>query len=154
MALHIGAMLIAFVSLTHLLDSLIAWGFSLIGLSVSLQKLLSFVFQPVVWLLGIYGDQGHIAAELLGQKIILNEFIAYTHLQEVKSALSPHALGVINVALCGFANLSSIGIQLGGIGSLAPERKHDLARLGMRALWGGALTSLWSASWVSVLGVF
>ena len=112
----------------------------------SLQAILGFVFWPIAWLMGVpIQDTGTIAS-LLGTRMVLNEFIAFAELGTLRAALDPVSVTIATFALCGFANLSSIGIQIGGIGALAPERKPDLARLGLRAMLAGTLANFVSAT--------
>ena len=112
---------------------------------------LGFFFAPVAWLIGIPWHEAKLVGNLLGTRTVLNELVAYTNLGAQKSLLSPRSFTITTFALCGFANLSSIGIQIGGIGALAPNRRNDLARLGLRAMLAGTMANLMSASIVSML---
>jgi CNT family concentrative nucleoside transporter len=152
LALNVGAMLLAFVALIAMLNGLIGWIGGLFGAeSLSFQQILGWLFSPLAWLLGIPWQDAVSAGTLLGEKTVLNEFVAYAHLQEQAQSLSPRTATILTYALCGFANFSSIAIQIGGIGALAPERRHDLARLGLRALAAGTLACFMTAC---VAGMF
>jgi CNT family concentrative nucleoside transporter len=153
LALNVGAMLIAFISLVAVVNLLLGWVGLQMGIKeLSLQLILGYVFYPFAWLIGIENKDCLQCAQLLGMKMATNEYIAYGEMVDLKK-LAPEAAGlsersqaIMTYALCGFANFSSIGIQLGGIGGLAPERRSDLARLGLRAMLGGTLASLLTAS--------
>src|SRR5216110_2113345 len=138
--LNVIAMLISFIALIALING----GFGLVHHYVawfpeSLQTVLGWIFRPIAWVMGVpWHDSGTVGA-LLGERMVINEFIAYAHLGPLMSSLDPVSFTIATFALCGFANLSSVGIQIGGIGALAPERKHDLARLGFRAMVAGTL---------------
>ena len=122
---------------------------------VTLQAILGWVFAPLAFLVGTPFDECLAVGTLLGEKLVLTEFIAYLHLYESladgTANLSPRTVVMLSYALCGFANFGSIGIQLGGIGGIAPDRRHDLARLGVRAMFGGMLASLMTASVAGLL---
>jgi len=164
LALNVGAMLISFLALVALTNALLgaaglwvhehvpvvswtvhAWlGTSLDKLS--LQAILGWVFGPIAWALGVpWHDAGTIGS-LLGTRMVLNEFVAYSQLGALKATLDPRSFTIATFALCGFANFSSIGIQLGGIGALAPSRRQDLARLGVRAMIAGTLANFVTAT--------
>ncbi|QHI69657.1 NupC/NupG family nucleoside CNT transporter [Tichowtungia aerotolerans] len=146
LALNVGAMLLAFVALIAMLNGLIGWIGGLFGLqTLSFQQILGWLFSPLAWLLGIPWKDAIPAGTLLGEKTVLNEFVAYAHLHEQLETFSPRTTTILTYALCGFANFSSIAIQIGGIGTLAPERRHDLARLGIRALIAGTLACFMTA---------
>ncbi len=152
LALNVGAMLLAFVALIAMLNGLIGWVGGWFGLeTLSFQQILGWLFSPLAWLLGIPWQDAFSAGVLLGEKTVLNEFVAYAHLQEQIEMLSPRTTTILTYALCGFANFSSIAIQIGGIGAIAPERRHDLARLGIRALIAGTLACFMTAC---VAGIF
>ena len=124
----------------------------LVGLDVSLKKIFGVLFFPLAWLMGIETKDCSIAGDLLGQKMIINEFVAYLGLLSDDSAgLSERSRVILTYALCGFSNFGAIGIQLGGIGPLAPHRKNDLAQLGMRAMIGGMLACCMTACVAGVL---
>ena len=117
----------------------------------SLDTILGFFFAPIAWLIGIPWHDARIVGNLLGTRMVINEVIAYAQLGAQKAALDPRSFTIATFALCGFANLSSIGIQIGGIGALVPERRNDLARLGLRAMLAGTMANLMSASIVGIL---
>ncbi len=146
-ALSVGAMLIAFVGLIYLFNGLLsgvgAW-FGIEGLT--LQWLLGQLFSPVAYLLGVPWDEAVQAGSLIGQKLVINEFYAYASFVEIKDTLSAHTQLVVTFALCGFSNLASIAILLGGLGAIVPSRRHDIARLGLRAVIGGTLVNLMNAA--------
>ena len=154
LAFNVAIMLISFLALVALLDSLLGWTH---GLSYmhwvpgSLGQILGFLFAPVAWLIGVpWHDCGAIG-NLLGTRMALNEVIAYISLGAQKATLAPRSFIIATFALCGFANLSSIGIQIGGIGALVPERRNELAKLGIRAMLAGTMANLISAS---IAGMF
>jgi CNT family concentrative nucleoside transporter len=140
LALNVGAMLISFLALVALINALLG----LAGLS--LQQIFGWVFAPVAWSMGVPWRDAPTIGNLLGTRMALNEFIAYAQLGQMKGALDPKSFTIATFALCGFANFSSIGIQIGGIGALAPNRRHDLARLGFRAMLAGTLANFITAS--------
>ena len=143
LALNVGAMLIAFIALVALGNALLGWSLGLLGFEgVTLQKLLGYFFTPVAWLIGISPEESPAVGSLLGVKIVLNEFVAYLDLAKnlaSPQALSPRAAIITAYALCGFANFASIAIQIGGIAAMAPDRRKDLATLGLRAMLGGSV---------------
>ena len=140
LALNVGAMLISFMALVALVNALLG----LAGLS--LQLIFGWVFAPVAWAMGVPWRDAPIIGNLLGTRMALNEFIAYSQLGALKSQLDPRSFTIATFALCGFANFSSIGIQIGGIGALAPSRRHDLARLGLRAMLAGTFANFITAT--------
>ena len=146
LAANVGAMLIAFVAMIALLNGLLggvgAW-FGIEGLT--LQGILGKLLAPLAFLLGIPWGEAAAAGSLIGQKFIMSEFIAYLSFSEIRDALSPHTQVVVTFALCGFANLTSIAILLGGMGSLVPERRQDIAALGFKSVLAGTLSNLMSA---------
>lgn len=146
LAVNVGAMLLAFIALIAMLNGILGGIGAWVGLEqLSLEWLLGHGFRVVAALMGIPWDESHIAGSLIGQKLVLNEFIAYANFIEVKDQLSPYSQAVITFALCGFANFSSIGILLGGFGTIAPSRRKDVAELGMKAVMGGFMANLMSA---------
>ena len=152
LVLNVGAMLLAFLAVVYMLNWILAGIGSSVGVeNLSLQMILGFVFAPIAWLMGIPWVDCVKAGDLIGQKTILNEFVAYLSLKDQMTSLSPRTVTILTYALCGFANLGSIGIQLGGIGALAPSRRHDLARIAIRALIGGTIASLLTANIAGVL---
>ena len=152
LAMNVGIMLISFLALVALLDMLLAWVHGRVAsVPPSLGEMLGYVFWPVAWLIGVPAHDCGLIGNLLGTRMALNEVIAYIALGAHKAALSPRSFTIATFALCGFANLGSIGMQIGGIGALAPERRNDLARLGMRAMLAGTMANLISAS---IAGMF
>ena len=154
LAMNVAIMLISFLALVALLDGLLGWAHGLYGMywvPSSLGQILGFFFAPVAWLIGVpWRDCGAIG-NLLGTRMALNEVIAYISLGAQKATLLPRSFTIGTFALCGFANLGSIGMQIGGIGALVPERRNDLARLGVRAMLAGTMANLIS---VSIAGMF
>jgi CNT family concentrative nucleoside transporter len=160
LALNVGAMLIAFVAVLALVD----WAVGLVGglfpagsamHNLTLAQLLGWVFAPLAWTMGVPWSECAVVGQLLGEKLVLTEFIAYLHLGELLSAgepvMSERSAVIASYALCGFANFASIGIQIGGIGGIAPERRRDCAELGMRAMWGGTLAAFLTATIAGIL---
>jgi concentrative nucleoside transporter, CNT family len=152
LAINVAAMLISFLALIALLNSVMGWVHGYIGwFPGNLQAVLGWLFAPVAWLIGIpWKDATHIGS-LLGIRMVGNELIAYGQLHDLQAQLDPRSFTIATFALCGFANLSSIGIQIGGIGALAPSRKDDLARLGFRAMLAGTMANLISAAIVGIM---
>lgn len=147
LVLNIAAILLAFVALIALVNGIIGLIGGLFGLgNLSLQSILGYIFAPIAVIIGVPMKEAVIAGSLIGQKIILNEFVAFTNLSEIMSTLSSKTIAVVTFSLCGFANISSIAILIGGIGGMAPSRKHDIARLGWKAVLGGTLANLLSAT--------
>jgi concentrative nucleoside transporter, CNT family len=140
LALNVGAMLISFMALIALVNYLLGF----VGLSLS--QIFGWVFAPIAWSMGVPWQDAPIIGTLLGTRMAANEFIAYSQLGPLKSSLDPRSFTIATFALCGFANFSSIGIQIGGIGALAPTRRHDLARLGLRAMLAGTLANFVTAT--------
>jgi CNT family concentrative nucleoside transporter len=152
MALNIAAMLIAFLALIALADGIMGgihqW---LAWFPSSLEKIFGVVFAPVAWVIGVPWHDCGVIGTLLGTRMVLNELVAFSMLGPMKAALDPRSFTIATFALCGFANLSSIGIQIGGIGALAPNKKSELARLGIRAMLAGTMANLMSASIAGML---
>lgn len=152
LALNIGAMLIAFVSLIALLNGILLLIGGAVGVEdLSVQMILGWVFAPLMWALSVPWAEAQLAGSIVGEKIIVNEFIAYLSFIEVTDEFSPRTQAILIVALCGFANLSSIGILLGGLGSLIPDRLGDIAKFGLRAVLAGTLSNLMSAAIAGML---
>ncbi|MEZ6065962.1 MAG: nucleoside transporter C-terminal domain-containing protein [Planctomycetaceae bacterium] len=154
LALNIGAMLIGFVAAVALINGLLALFPHAAGTApVSLQWLLGCLFRPLAWTLGVPWDEAGILGSLMGEKLVLTELIAYSHLCEIgpQAGLSERTTIIASYALCGFANFASVGIQLGGIGAMAPERKRDLSSLVLRAMFGGALASWLTAAMAGLM---
>ncbi len=146
-ALSVGAMLIAFVGLIYLVNGVLTGVGGWFGIEgLTLQWLLGQVFAPVAYLLGVPWDEAIQAGSLIGQKLVINEFYAYVSFIEIRDTLSAHTQLVVTFALCGFSNLASIAILLGGLGAVVPSRRHDIARFGLRAVIGGTLVNLMNAA--------
>jgi CNT family concentrative nucleoside transporter len=145
LAINVGAMLISFVALIAMTNALLG----VVGLS--LQQIFGWVFAPIAWSLGVPWRDAPTIGNLLGTRMVLNEFIAFAQLGGLKETLDPRSFTIATFALCGFANFSSIGIQIGGIGALVPARRHDLARLGLRAMVAGTLANFVSACIAALL---
>jgi concentrative nucleoside transporter, CNT family len=147
LALNVGAMLLAFVGLIALLNGLIGWVGGWFGEGdLTLQIILGYVFQPLAFIIGVPWDEALRAGSFIGQKIVVNEFVAYLDFVSYKDQLSEGTQAIVTFALCGFANLSSIAILLGGLGSMAPNRRHEIAELGLRAVLAASLANLMSAA--------
>jgi CNT family concentrative nucleoside transporter len=152
LAANVGAILISFIALVALANMALGWIGGLAGWpQLSLQAIFAFVFAPFAWLIGVPADDCRAVGGLLGTRTVLNELIAYFQLGGMKDAISPKAYSIATIAMCSFANISSIGIQLGGIGALIPERRGDLATLGVRMLVISTLTSALSAALAGVM---
>ena len=178
LALNVGAMLLAFVALIALLNFPLQWlgalpwgeaGFTIDGwlsalserpVTLSLQSMLGYLLAPLAWLIGVPWQDATLVGSLIGQKVVLNEFVAYIGLADIINgkvagvALSAQGTLVATYALCGFANFASIAIQIGGIGGLAPERRGDIARFGMRAVLGGSIATFMTATIAGVISQF
>ncbi|MBB5015078.1 NupC/NupG family nucleoside CNT transporter [Rehaibacterium terrae] len=157
LALNVGAMLLAFIALIALLDAPIAWLGEISGINAALGRelnlstLFGFVLAPIAWIIGVPWSDAVTVGGLIGTKVVLNEFVAYVQLAEIQASLSDKSRLIATYALCGFANFSSIAIQLGGIGGIAPERRSDLARFGLKAVLGGTLATFMTATIAGVL---
>jgi CNT family concentrative nucleoside transporter len=151
--LNVIAMLVSFIALIALFNGFMGWVHNEIAgwWPANLQTILGWIGRPIAWAIGVpWQDAGAIGG-LIGERAVLNEFIAFAHLGEMKAELSARAFTIASFALAGFANISSVGIQIGGIGALVPERKHDLARLGFRAMLAGTMANLMSATIAGLL---
>jgi CNT family concentrative nucleoside transporter len=147
LALNVGAMLLAFVAMIALLNGIMSWIGSFFGVeSLTFEGVLGQLLAPLAWLIGVPWVDAHQAGSLIGQKFIVNEFVAYVNLAAIKDTLQPQTQIIVTFALCGFANLTSIAILLGGLGSLVPERRSDIARLGLRSVLAATLANLMSAA--------
>lgn len=147
LAVNVGAMLLAFIALIALLNTLVGGTASLFGFEdVTIEWLLGYLFAPIAFIIGVPSAEMLQAGSFIGQKIVVNEFFAYVNFVEIKDSLSVSTQAIITFALCGFANLSSIAILLGGIGSMAPNRRSDIAKLGMKAMIAATLANLMSAA--------
>jgi concentrative nucleoside transporter, CNT family len=152
LALNVGAMLLAFIGLIALMNLMLGgignW-FGMAGLS--LQWILGWVFSPLAWLAGIPSPEIRLGGSLIGQKLVLNEFVAYVEFTGIQAAMTEKTRAICSVALCGFANLSSIAILLGGLGGMAPTRRQEIAQLGLKAVAAATLSNLTSAT---IVGIF
>jgi CNT family concentrative nucleoside transporter len=147
LALNVGAMLLAFIALIALLNGIIGWAGGLFGAEgLTFEYILGYVFQPLAWTLGVPWDEANIAGSFIGQKMVVNEFVAYLDFLKYQSELSPATQAIVIFALCGFANFSSIAILMGGIGALAPTRRKEIAQLGLKAVFAATLANLMSAA--------
>ena len=152
LALNVAAMLVTFLALLALLNAMMGWGHAhLAWFPSSLQQIFGWIFAPVAWVIGIPWHDCKAMGNLLGTRMVINELVAFQQLGAIKGALDPRTFTIATFALCGFANFSSIGIQIGGIGALAPEQRGQLARLGIRAMLAGTMANLMSAS---IVGMF
>ena len=157
LALNVGAMLLAFIGLIALINGILGGVGGWFGMpEITLELILGYVFAPVAFLIGVPWEEATIAGSFLGQKLVVNEFVAYLNFapylaEGAEVVLSDKTKAIISFALCGFANLSSVAILLGGLGSLAPERRHDIAKMGMKAVAAGTLSNLMSAT---IAGLF
>jgi len=150
--LNVIAMLISFIALIALVNGLFGWIHGFVPwFPATLQTVLGWIFRPIAWVMGVPWHDSGTVGSLLGERMVVNEFVAFAHLGPMKGSLDPVSFTIATFALCGFANLSSIGIQIGGIGALAPDRKHDLARLGVRAMIAGTLANFLSATLAGIL---
>jgi CNT family concentrative nucleoside transporter len=146
LALNIAAMLIAFLALIALVNGIFGSIHGVIAVfPQSLEQLFAWLFAPIAWLMGVAWNDCATVGKLLGTRLVMNEFVAFIDLGKIKDTLDPRSFVIATYALCGFANFSSIAIQIGGIGALAPSRKSDLARLGLRAVAAGTLANFMSA---------
>ncbi len=154
LALNIGAMLIAFLALIAMINGVLGWGRTMPGLwwlPASLEQIFAWLFAPVAWLMGVAWNDCATVGNLLGTRLVLNEFVAFLQLGPLKAHLEPRSFTIATYALCGFANFSSIAIQIGGIGAIAPSRKGDLARLGLKAVAVGSMANFMSACFAGML---
>jgi len=157
LAVNVAAMLVSFLALIALVNAILgtihdfAAGFGILSLPSSLEQIFGLIFAPVAWLIGVPWRDCGAVGNLLGTRMVLNELVAFTMLGAQKAALDPRSFTIATFALCGFANISSIGIQIGGLGALAPNRRADLARLGFRAMIAGTMANLMSAA---IAGMF
>lgn len=147
LAINIGAMVLAFVGLIAVINALLGWLGGLFGFdSLSMQYLFGVVLQPLAFLLGVPWEESRMAGSLIGQKLVFNEFVAFVEFTAQIESFSTHTQAVVSFALCGFANFASIGIQLGGLGTMAPQRRGEIAELGLKAVLAGFMANLMSAA--------
>ena len=157
LAVNVGAMLITFIALIFLVDGIFGVvhnALATIGIGrfpSSVEQIFGWLFSPIAWVIGIPWNDCHTVGNLLGLRMVTNELVAFQRLGPMKNAMDPRSFTIATFALCGFANFSSIGIQIGGIGALAPNKKADLARLGIRAMAAGTMANLMSASIVGIM---
>jgi CNT family concentrative nucleoside transporter len=155
LAVNIGAMLVAFVALIALFNGLVGWLFGLAGIEgITLQLILGKIFQPLMYLLSVPWEEAQAAGALFGEKLILNEFVAFSHLDEYLAGMSPRTIAIATFSLCGFANLSSIAILLGGLGVLVPEKRELIGVLGIKAVLAASLSNLMSAALAGLMLTF
>ena len=166
LALNIGAMLLAFIALIAMINAPLTWLGEVTGVAAAIGKptdlaaIFGYVLAPLAWLIGVPWQDASVVGSLIGQKVVINEFVAYLQLAEIVNGrvegvgLSDEGRLIATYALCGFANFSSIAIQIGGIGGLAPDRRQDLARFGLRAVLGGTIATLMTATIAGVLTYF
>ncbi len=145
LVLNIAAMLIAFIALVHCINWMLSPLPPLAGSPLTLERMLGWLGAPLAWVMGVEFNDAHAVGVLLGEKTVFNEFVAYEGLQQIKDTISPRSFTIATYALCGFANFGSIAVMIGGIGSLAPERRKDFAKYGLRSLVGGALAAFMTA---------
>ncbi|KGP92296.1 transporter [Pontibacillus chungwhensis BH030062] len=151
LAVNIGAILLSFIALLALLNGIIGWVGNLFDVAITLEKLLGYLLAPLAFVIGVPWDEAVRSASFIGQKIVTNEFVAFSSLGEVKGELSEKAEIVTTFALTGFGSLSGIGVQIGALGGMAPDRRKDVANLGLRAVIAATLANLLSAS---IAGMF
>ena len=154
LAANIGAMLIAFVALIALFNGLVGWVSGWFGYELTLQMILGKIFQPLMYLLSVPWEEAQAAGALFGEKLILNEFVAFSHLNDYLAGMAPRTIAIVTFSLCGFANLSSIAILLGGLGVLVPEKRDLIGQLGLKAVLAGSLSNLMSAALAGLLLTF
>ncbi|MEE2779095.1 MAG: nucleoside transporter C-terminal domain-containing protein [Myxococcota bacterium] len=154
LALNIAAMLVVFVAMIAMVNGFLSLVGGLVGLELTLEGILGWIFSPVAFLMGVPWQDCAVVGQLLGEKLVLTELIAFFHLSEIINGggeLTPRSQVIASYALCGFANFASIGIQIGGIGGIAPERRGDLARIGLRAMIGGTLAAMMTGTVAGIM---
>ena len=154
LAANIGAMLIAFVALIAMFNGLVGWVAGWFGYDLTLQMILGWIFRPLMFLLSVPWEEAQAAGALFGEKLILNEFVAFSHLNDYLAGMSARTTAIVTFSLCGFANLSSIAILLGGLGVLVPEKRDLIGQLGLKAVLAGSLSNLMSAALAGLLLTF
>ncbi|MDH5895320.1 NupC/NupG family nucleoside CNT transporter [Vibrio splendidus] len=150
-AVAVGATLLAFISVIAMLNGLLGIVGGWFGVNLSFELILGYVFAPVAWLIGVPWSEAVVAGSLIGNKIVVNEFVAFIQLMDVKDALSEHSKAIVTFALCGFANISTMAILIGGLGSLVPERRSFISQYGFKAICAGVLANLMSAAIAGVV---
>ncbi len=147
LALNVGAMLLAFIALIAMFNGLVGWTGGLLGYeNVTFEGIMGYILQPLAWAIGVPWEEAQIAGSFIGQKMVVNEFVAYLNYLEYRPNLSESTQAIVTFALCGFANLSSIAILMGGIGAMAPTRRKEIAQLGLKAVIAATLSNLMSAA--------
>ena len=149
LALNVAAMLIAFIALVTLVNWMLVPTGYFLGEALTLQQIFGWLFSPLAWIMGVEWKDAHSVGILLGEKTVVNEFVAFSNLG--KYELSPRSFTIVTYALCGFANFGSIAVMIGGVGGLAPERRKDFAKYGLRSMIGGALAAFMTASIAGML---
>ncbi|MFL7032544.1 NupC/NupG family nucleoside CNT transporter [Vibrio lentus] len=150
-AVAVGATLLAFISVIAMLNGLLGIVGGWFGVNLSFELILGYVFAPVAWLIGVPWSEAVVAGSLIGNKIVVNEFVAFIQLMDVQDALSEHSKAIVTFALCGFANISTMAILIGGLGSLVPERRSFISQYGFKAICAGVLANLMSAAIAGVV---
>ncbi|MFA0016079.1 NupC/NupG family nucleoside CNT transporter [Vibrio lentus] len=150
-AVAVGATLLAFISVIAMLNGLLGIVGGWFGVNLSFELILGYVFAPVAWLIGVPWSEAVVAGSLIGNKIVVNEFVAFIQLMDMKDALSEHSKAIVTFALCGFANISTMAILIGGLGSLVPERRSFISQYGFKAICAGVLANLMSAAIAGVV---
>ncbi len=150
-AVAVGATLLAFISIIAMLNGMLGWIGGLVGIELSFELILGYVFAPVAWLVGVPWSEAITAGSLIGNKIVVNEFVAFIQLMDVKDQLSEHSQAIVTFALCGFANISTMAMLIGGLGSLVPEKRPFISKYGFRAIAAGVMANLMSASIAGVI---
>ncbi len=153
LSINVIAMLIAFIAVVHLANAILAWVISPMGWSVTIQKVIGWLNVPFAWLMSVPPEECVPVGTVLGERVVFNEFVGYLNLSEMikKEELSERTIAIVTYALCGFANFASVAIQIGGISTLVPERRTDLAKLGLRAMVGGLLACYLTATVAGLL---
>jgi CNT family concentrative nucleoside transporter len=160
LALNVAAMLLAFIALIAMVNWVLEGvftdmlGLSINGAPVTMQVLLGYLLSPIAWVIGVPWEDAVDVGSLIGQKVVINEFVAYLSFNDIKDLLDEKSVVISTYALCGFANFSSIAIQIGGIGGIAPDRKSDIAKLGLKAVLGGSLATFMTATIAGVITGF
>ncbi|MDL5026373.1 NupC/NupG family nucleoside CNT transporter [Vibrio satsumensis] len=150
-AVAVGATLLAFISVIAMLNGLLGIVGGWFGVNLSFELILGYVFAPVAWLIGVPWSEAVVAGSLIGNKIVVNEFVAFIQLMDAKEALSEHSQAIVTFALCGFANISTMAILIGGLGSLVPERRSFISQYGFKAICAGVFANLMSAAIAGVV---
>ena len=150
-AVAVGATLLAFISIIAMMNGILGKVGDVFNISLSFELILGYLFAPVAWLLGIPWNEAMVAGSLIGNKVVVNEFVAFIQFMDVKQQLSTHSQAIVTFALCGFANISTMAMLIGGLGSLVPERRAFISKYGFRAIASGVMANLMSAAIVGVI---